>query len=130
MFKILNVLNIIMYWHTLSHVQDFSVLYNVLPFYTFSAYKLIIYTYNHRITHMLLDTCDPPPSSSLLLRNVLKVPKVTNKVPIITNDELFLQYYLMSWHVNLTKLIHTQVHAHTHLYIINMVLKNWFDFTW
>lgn len=63
----------------------------------------------------MLQTCDPPPSLSLLLRNVLKAPKFTNKVPIITNDELFLQYYFMSWHVNLTKLIHTQVHAYTHV---------------
>jgi hypothetical protein len=117
MLKVLNVLNIIMYWHTLSHVQDFSMLHNVLPIYTFNTYKLVdiyIYIYITLGSHKLLQTCGPPPSFSLLVIMYSKCKKLLINFPS-SQMMLLLQNYFMSQHVNLTKLAHTQMLVHTHV---------------
>jgi hypothetical protein len=62
------------------------MLQNVLPLYTFNTFKLVD-MYITLGSHKLLQTCNPPPSFSLLVSNVLKVQKVANKLPI--NDVTF-----------------------------------------
>jgi len=64
-------------------------MYNVLPFNTFNTYKLVVLHILTLQSHELLQTYDPPSSSSLILSNVLKLSKVINEVPIVANNVTF-----------------------------------------
>jgi len=64
-------------------------MYNVLPFNTFNTYKLVVLHILTLRSHELLQTYDPPSSSSLILSNVLKLSKVINEVPIVANNVTF-----------------------------------------
>ncbi len=88
------------------------MLHNVLPIYTCNTYKLVDICITLG-SHKLLQTCDPPPSFSLLVSNVLKVQKVANKLPIITNDVTFAKLFHVTTCKSYKISTHTSACAHT-----------------
>jgi hypothetical protein len=90
-------------------------MYNVLPLYTFNTYKVVVLHIITLRSHELLQTCDPPSSSSLILSDVLKLSKVTNEVSIVANNVTFWKLFDVMFYKQVV----------TSLYVMTC-LQNWY----